>query len=30
MEQKCNFKEDMINEENIVSDKDLITDDKEE
>lgn len=30
MEQKCNFKEDMINEGNIVSDKDLITDDKEE
>lgn len=30
MNQKCDFKEDMINEKNIVSDKDLITDDKEE
>lgn len=30
MDQKCDFKEDMINEGNIVSDKDLITDEKEE
>lgn len=30
MEQKCEFKEDMINEGNIVSDEDLITDEKEE
>ncbi len=30
MNQKCEFKEDMINEGNIVSDNDLITDEKEE
>lgn len=30
MEQKYEFKEDMINEGNIVSDEDLITDEKEE
>lgn len=30
MEQKCEFKADMINEGNIVSEEDLIHDDKEE
>lgn len=29
MDQKCDFNGDMINEGNIVSDKDLITDEKE-
>lgn len=30
MEEKCKFKEDMIDEVNIVSEKDLIHEDKEE
>ncbi len=30
MKEKCEFKEDMINEKNIVSEKDLIHDDKED
>lgn len=30
MEEKCRFKEDMIDEQNIVSEEDLIHDDKED
>lgn len=30
MEEKCKFKEDMIDEKNIVPEKDLIHEDKEE